>query len=257
MELRECFAEDLRQLGLRRGDAVMIHSSFKSLGGGLSPDEVFAGIFDVIGEEGTLLMPALSYEAVSAAQPMFDREKTPSCVGFLPEYFRTKVPGVVRSLHATHSVCAKGKLAQELTCGHENDPTPVGENSPITKLCNMGGKILFLGCDPDHNTAMHGVEEAAHSPYALHENNRAEYLLRDGEKTIARPSLCHDFVKADHWLSQRYSRVIDLMEEQDKHFGKVLQADCWLLDGKALWEVGVKKMKQDPYYFVERIDEIL
>lgn len=248
---------DLRKLGIELGDVVMMHSSFKSLGAQIAPDDFFRAFMEVLGPEGTLLLPALSYESVSDKQPVFDREQTPSCVGFLPEYFRTNVPGVIRSFHPTHSVCAKGKLAAELTADHQWDRTPVGAHSPIAKLPKAGGKILFLGCDPDHNTALHGVEEAADVPYVFDRSRQTEFILKDGSFELHRKFLCHDFVKKDHWLKQRYGRIIELLPKKSRSFGKVLQADCVLLDAAAVWRFGIKKMEEDPYYFVERINEIL
>lgn len=70
----------------------MIHSSFKSLG---KIEEGAAGIFDALkdflGEEGTMLLPAFSYDSVGPDNPVFDRKTTPSCIGFLPEYFHQRI----------------------------------------------------------------------------------------------------------------------------------------------------------------------
>lgn len=258
MNDREKLERDLRRLGLGEGDVLMMHCSYKSLGTDLTAAEIFEAFEAVLGKSGTLLLPALSYETVGPAQSHFDREKTPSCVGYLPEYFRTNVPGVVRSLHPTHSVCAKGRLSEELTKDHEKDLTPVGEHSPITRLPQVGGKVLMLGCDPDHNTALHGMEEVADVPYVFNKRiGRVRYTLTDGEHEIRQDAIIHGFVEKDHWFAQRYSRVIELMPQGTVTHGKVLCADCVLMDAKAMWAAGIKKLKEDPYHFVERIDEVL
>lgn len=248
------FQQDLMGLGLKKGDTVLIHCSYKALGGGLSPEDFFAGLQSVLGEEGTLVMPALSYETVDENQPVFDREKTPSCVGFLPEYFRTKVPGVVRSIHATHSCCAWGKNADFLTADHERDETPVGENSPFTKLPKLDGKILILGSHPDHNTTLHGVEEKGNAPYIFEPDQRTAYVLKADGREIRQSALRHMFVKEDHFYGQKYDRILNLLTEGECTRGKVLQADCYLMDAKAVWKKGVAKLQQDPYYFVDRMD---
>ena len=70
--------EDLKNLGIKKGDIVLMHSSYKSLGvieGGAKT--FFEAFLDVIGEEGTLILPALSYETVTRENPCFDKEKTP------------------------------------------------------------------------------------------------------------------------------------------------------------------------------------
>ena len=175
---------DLNSLGIKSGDTVMMHSSFKSLGGGITAKEFFECLLDVLGKDGTLILPAFSYDTVNYENLLFDKHNTPSCVGFLPEFFRTQVSGVKRSIHATHSCCVIGKNADLLIKDHEKDLTPVGENSPITKLPDLNGKILFLGAHPDHNTAFHGIEEKGNAPYIFDLNKRIEYILKDGEKEI-------------------------------------------------------------------------
>ena len=252
MEIATQLKADLKTLGINSGDTVMMHSSFKSLGGGISPAEFFECLLEVLGEEGTLILPSFSYSTVNYNNPLFDKQNTPSCVGFLPEFFRTQVSGVKRSLHATHSCCVIGKNADFLIKDHEKDLTPVGKNSPITKLPNLNGKILFLGAHPDHNTAFHGIEEKGNAPYIFDFNKRIEYILKDGEKEIKQSALRHDFHKADVDYEQKYSRALDILDESDYTHGKVLKADCYLLSAKAVWGKGVAKIKQDPYFFVNK-----
>ena len=68
----EQFHRDLLTLGLKAGDTVMMHSSFKSLGGIEGGAEtVFRVLLEILGEDGTLMLqnyftidgaPAVSYE---------------------------------------------------------------------------------------------------------------------------------------------------------------------------------------------------
>jgi len=139
-------ADDLRNLGIREGGVLLVHASLRSLGpvdGGA--ETVICGLLDALGEHGTLLMPALSYESVGVHNPVFDLLHTPSCVGALTEYFRTR-SGTLRSVHPTHSVCGIGPKAEELCQEHYLDTTPCGEHSPFSRLRAMEGQILFLGC---------------------------------------------------------------------------------------------------------------
>ena len=50
---------------------------------------------------------------------------------------------------------------------------------------------------------------------------------------------------------QRYERIIDLLENDEVSFGKVLSADCWLMDSAAVWEKGHKMLVKDPLWFVD------
>lgn len=250
----EQFKKDLYALGLRAGDTVMMHSSYKSLGGiEGNAKGLFTAFEELLGPEGTLILPAFSYDTVNYNNPIFDRAETPSCVGYLPEYFRTQVPGVIRSLHATHSCSLKGKRAAEMATGHELDLTPVGSNSPMAKLPKIGGKILILGSHPDHNTALHGVEETAEPPYLLDRTKPIHYLLRDGDREIHQEALRHSFRSETHFYSQCYSRILQLLQEDEYTIGNVLDATCYLMDAKAVWERGHAALLDNPYYFVEQI----
>lgn len=248
------FKQQIYQLGICPGDTVLVHSSYKSLGG---IEDGAAGLFEafseLLGDKGTILLPSLSYSTVTWENPFFDRQNTPSCVGFLPEFFRTCVTGVVRSMHATHSCCAKGKYADELTAEHELDLTPVGVHSPFYKIREIGGKILFLGCSPDHNTSMHGVEETAEPFYLFDRSKRIHYYLKDKERVIEQDALRHNFIVDGQIYDQRYSRIIPLLDGKSCHNGKVLDAECWLFSADAVWTAGKKKLQEDPGYFVEKV----
>lgn len=253
MDLLQQLKADFRRLGIREGDTVMMHCSYKSLGAPIPPAAFFDALLEVLGSEGTLVLPAFSYDSVDYDHPLFDRAATPSCVGFLPEYFRTQVPGVVRSLHATHSCTAKGRLAHFLTENHELDLTPVGPHSPITKLPEVDGKILILGSHPDHNTALHGVEERGNAPYIFNPEKKAHYQLKDGDRILSQVALRHEFERPEGYYAQKYHRILPLLSPTECRRGKVLQADCYLLSSRAVWEQGVQKLQEDPYFFVDWI----
>ena len=124
--------KDLINLGVKKGDVLVVHSSLKSMGkvdGGANT--VIDALIEVVGKEGTILFPALTYSPCYSTLK-FDVKNTPSCVGYISEVFRNR-PDIIRSFHPTHSVCAFGKFAKEITKDHFIDDTPVGENSPFHK----------------------------------------------------------------------------------------------------------------------------
>ena len=253
LHTKEQLKKDLAALGIRRGNIVLMHASFKALGG---IEDGAAGFFqafiEYLGEDGTLVLPAFSYDFVTRENPVFDRQNTPVCVGYMPEFFRTNVDGVIRSMHATHSCCAVGKYAKVLTEGHEKDLTPVGENSPLTKLPKYNGKILMVGCGTTHNTAMHGVEELVGAPYCLNRENPVQYTLKDGDTVIKQTAYRHYFrTETGKHVEQRYDKLPPLLNEKELSRGKLLDADCYLMDAKAVWEKGSKKMQESPFYFVD------
>lgn len=248
--------QDLRALGIKEGDTLLVHSSFKSLGqieGGAKT--LVDTLLKVLGKDGTLMFPTLSYRYVNNKTPYFHLKGTESCVGYLTEYFRTQVEGAKRSRHLTHSCCAIGKNADFLIDGHEKDTVMIGENSPLVKLTKIDGKIFFLGCCLHSNTLMHGVEEIVQPPYYYCNAPIEEYIFDDGNIREIRTLKRQTFKETG--TSQRYARIWDLLDETEKAKGYVLDAKSYVLSAKAVWKKGIEKMKEYPFFFVDsRMEEI-
>ncbi len=240
-------AADLQQLGVLRGGVLLVHSSLSALGyvpGG--PETVIRGLLAALGPEGTLLLPALSYERVTEKHPFFDIRRTPSNVGAIPEYYRTR-PGTARSMHPTHSVCAVGPRTTELLGEHGQDSTPCGPNSPFHKLPFVDGQLLMLGCGLQPNTSMHAIEETVVPPYLF--GPPLTYVLTDGTgHTIGRTYTTHGF---DGW-DQRYDRVAEVLEPPALVRGPVLKGEAHLIRTRALWDAVQAELRCDPLRFVER-----
>lgn len=234
----ELYRQQLSDLGLCSGDVVMVHSSMKALGTKRTPEEIIGDIETVIGEEGTLLMPALTYENGS----VFDSEKSEPCVGLMAKTF-WRMPNVLRSINPTHSVCARGKLAHTLTVGHAMDDTSVGVHSPFMLLPCYKGKILFIGEILNACTFMHGIEEIVKPPYI---RSAERYYTVNGEK---RSYKCGD----DFGWGSEFQRIEWILEEPDIRKGQLGEAKAYLIDSRALLAAALFKMRADPYAFVTDI----
>jgi aminoglycoside 3-N-acetyltransferase len=241
-------AEELLASGLRPGGVALVHSSFRALGpvpGGA--ETVVPGFLHALGPEGTLLMPALSYVYVNARQPLFDVLNTPSNVGYLPEFFRTRF-GTLRSLHPTHSVCGVGPRAVELLAHHELDTTPCGPHSPFSRLRDVAGQVCFLGCWLRPNTSMHAVEEHVLPPYLF--GPEITYRLREPNgyerEQVYR---AHGFAV----YRQRYDRLADLLGPDALHIGQCMHAQIHLFEVPPMWEAALAALRRDPFALVESI----
>lgn len=170
MHTRTSLAGDLTALGVRPGDILFVHSSFKSLGeveGGAGA--VVGALMDALGERGLLLMPSFNLVDRDDRAKTWDPQTTPSTVGWITEYFR-RMPGTVRSDHYSHSVAARGHRAEEFvdgTHGQEGMDSPwdrepwgktYGTESPMYRAYEEGGKLLMLGVDYHSSTYVHLVE---------------------------------------------------------------------------------------------------
>jgi aminoglycoside 3-N-acetyltransferase len=243
--MEEDFIAQLRALGINNGDVLLVHSSMKALKTKKSPQEFIHDLINVLGTEGTLLMPALTYENVNANQPHFSVLTTEPCIGLIPKTFLL-MDGVIRSIHPTHSICAYGKYAADITSEHLMDETPVGPHSPFIKLMSYNGKILFIGNILASCTFMHGLEEIVGSPYVL-EKKRTHYIIENKDGSIIEKDMfAHNF---KGW-EQQYQRIKDILRYPEIKTGKVGKADCYLIDAMALAEKAIKKFNEDPYFFV-------
>jgi aminoglycoside 3-N-acetyltransferase len=175
---RERLAADLRAIGVRPGQTLLVHASLRRIGwveGGAVT--VVAALREALGEAGTLVAGAGTPEnsvtsrafrteitGFTKAQndefrrtmPAFDRHETPTSVGAVAEAVRM-TPGAIRSAHPQSSFSAVGPQARFLMAGHQLD-CHLGEKSPLGKLYDAGASVLLLGVGYEVCTAFHLAE---------------------------------------------------------------------------------------------------
>ena len=146
--------DDLRTRIPEDAQILMVHSSYDRLlpmyrGG---PKDLINELMAFCGKDLTLVMPAfvlggrLYDKKQYFSTHAFDVKKTPSEMGLLTEVFR-RTPGVLRSLHPTHSICAVGPLAQDLTTTHHLASTRTGEGTPFGIMTKKPTAIIGLGIE--------------------------------------------------------------------------------------------------------------
>lgn len=150
-------------LGLTTGDTLLVHSSFDAFEGFQGkPTDAIAVLQSVVGEKGVVMMPTMSFGGTAVdyarSNTLFDVARTPSRMGLLTELFR-RSPGVVRSVHPTHSVAIWGGDASAVAAGHHLAGTPCGMGSPFDALLKRRGKIVLLGTGMGVLTFFHMLEE--------------------------------------------------------------------------------------------------
>ncbi len=237
--------EAWRRLGIAPGDTVLVHTALSEVGWVEGGPEAFAGsLVDAVAPGGLALFPTLSDTgwATAANPPLFRVTDPPApWVGVVPRAALT-LPGVVRSLHPTHSVAAIGGGAQAMVAGHERCATPCAWQSPFGELVRRGGKVLLVGCDHESNTSLHMVEEVAGVPYHLLPGV-AECSVEgpDGRRLTVRTRL-------HRWgVPRRFQRVDSALDFHGaQRRGWVGRAEVRLVDANRLFAYGVWLLSRDP-----------
>jgi aminoglycoside 3-N-acetyltransferase len=153
-ELREA----LQKLGVGRGRTIWVQSSwneFYNFAG--KPSQVIDLFLDMIGPEGTLVMPAIPLKIDLDRVLLIDRE--PVSTGLICETFR-RYPRVRRSIHLSSSVIALGPQAEFLVKDHHTTETPWDPESPYQRLTEIDALCVGLGVGrfPANLTPLHAVE---------------------------------------------------------------------------------------------------
>jgi aminoglycoside 3-N-acetyltransferase len=161
---------------------LLVHASLHSTG--LNADTLRDALLQVLGEDGTLVVPAFTAEnsdtsaaylarvremtpeqaaAFRADMPAFDAATTRSQgMGRLAESVRT-ARGAVRSAHPQTSFAALGRRAGELLADHALE-SHLGEDSPLGALYRAEARVLMINVDFAVCTAFHLAEYQDDAP---------------------------------------------------------------------------------------------
>lgn len=172
---------EFRQLGVRAGRDLLIHSSMSKIGpvqGGA--ETVIRALQAAAGPDATLVMPAYPMPSTMVQwmrdPAPFHVGDSPSRMGVLTEIFR-KMPGALRSAHPSHSVAALGPNASAYTAEHHKVATPCGAGSPFLVHTERGGDILCIGTGIGKITSYHVIEDHLEDfPLPVY---RAERMAKD------------------------------------------------------------------------------
>lgn len=247
----DSLSADLRALGLREGMTLLVHSSLSSLGwvaGG--PQAVILALTRVLGDFGTLVMPAYStdnseprdwrsppipddwHQVVRDHMPAFDPRQTPTrALGRIAETFRAW-PEVRRSSHPAVSFCALGRYARAITMDHRLE-NGMGENSPLARVYDVGGHVLLLGVGHDSNSSLHLSEHRADWPRKRVIEQGAAIMVGDQRMWVRFKDVLLE--------SEDFPRLgADFDATGATVTGKVGSAQCRLFSQPALVDFGVE-----------------
>jgi aminoglycoside 3-N-acetyltransferase len=158
---------------------LMVHSSLSACG------QIEGGVDTVLSclrqwtRSGTLVMPTHTYcyPKDGSVAPCFDPAETPSLVGKVTDAF-WRQPGVLRSVHPTHSLACEGPAAHDLCFRHDWSDTACGPGTPYDRLVRQDCAVLLWGATFETYTLFHVAEHEAKVPY-LYRSERCTLAYRD------------------------------------------------------------------------------
>lgn len=249
MHTKDSLQKDIKSMGIRSDGTLLIHSSMKSIGMVDGGADTVLSAWKSCMEDGLLIFPTHTWRQIGKETLTFDSRTLPSCVGILPEIFRHQ-PGVIRSLHPTHSVAAWGKDAESYTAGEEKHTTPCPREGCWGKLVDRDADILFLGCTLRSNTFLHGVEEWEGIADRLDPNPQQVTIIDANGKEYYTRIHRHNCLACED-VSRNYIKMEPVFAKCGAiRYGRFGDAPCIIGNARKMREATVKLLKRDPQLFV-------
>jgi len=212
--------DDLTDIGLPSGSAVLVHASLDAIGpieGGA--ETLVAAFREVLGAEGTLLVPIFRLESEppgpdDAANPEqsngtggdyplnlghFLHSSSDSHPVDFAEAVRRR-PDAFCSEHPALSFAAIGHDAEALT-SHVPFHYPLGSDGPLARLHQRNGWILLIGVGHTANISLHLAEIWANVPY-VHRTAPLQSITGDETTMLGSPGCTSGFAKIEPLLRQ-------------------------------------------------------
>ena len=252
---KDMFVESLKKIGVEKGDVLLVHSGLSYMGhikGGA--ETVLDALIEAVGEEGTILLPAFTRPYIGfEGYVNRAREYRP----FAPEFFDNINTGAVpkallhregtkRSAHVTHSWCGVGKMADYCLSAQELLDAPTTKNSPPEKAWELGGKVLFIGCDIHSNTFLHYLEDKACAPYL----GSATIKMKDADGNLRTETIRNHLPghrsfygytpREGEFYKTAFAKGLDVKVEE------LGMGRLQLMNLKELHDIGMEMFREDP-----------
>jgi aminoglycoside 3-N-acetyltransferase len=248
----EQLVDGFRKLGVKEGDTLLVHSSYKSFGevdGG--PATVNRALEAALGtdKDGTLIMPTFNFDFNKGEA--WDVRTTPSKMGVLTELVR-KDPRAKRVFHPFYSFAILGKHAEML--GALRYKSAYERDSVFGKLRDLDGKIMVIGLSYNNSmTFFHHIEQMEGVDYRFLKQFTGQVTDENGNTyTDTFEMLVRDI---DKGVLTMVDPMGALMEEHSViKSAKIGEADVKLMKANEVYEFTAREMRRDPHllYQIEK-----
>jgi len=251
MYTKQELTAQLRSMGILPTDAVMLHSSMKAIGGEEGGADTVLDTFMEYLAEGLFMTPAHTWAQMSGNYSYFDPDTEPACVGILPNLFLRR-PGVVRSLHLTHSIAAFGPSAAEYVKGEENCSTPCAPGGCWDRLRDIHARILLAGVTHARNTFIHSVEEVLQVPERFTDSPVVFRVRMPDGRVKPMPMYRHYNPHTAH-ISESFDKLTEAFFSTGAARKTVFgDAQCILCDAEKIYDVTCRILSHEPNCLIDR-----
>ncbi|MEW6715904.1 MAG: AAC(3) family N-acetyltransferase [Chloroflexota bacterium] len=167
-----------RKIELTSSRVIMVHSSYKSLGGVEGgADTVIDALLEFARPEGTVLFPNFNFRSWTESH-YFDIYETHSEMGIITELARLR-QDALRTPHPIYSFAALGKLKEEFA--NCEDVEAYGPDSVFALFHKLNGMIISIGLHWNSTFSMHHyIEYKTGCDYRRVINFSGIYVGKDG-----------------------------------------------------------------------------
>ncbi|EAI3896839.1 aminoglycoside N(3)-acetyltransferase, partial [Campylobacter lari] len=237
--------EAFKKLGIKKGDILCVHTELFNFGTPLLPRNEFLQtildcFFEVIGEEGTLIMPTFTYSFCK--NEVYDKLNSPTKMGALNEYFR-KQTGVKRTNDPIFSFAIKG-AKEELFL--KDTTSCFGENCVYDILTKENGKLILFGPKTIGYTFSHFIEEKAYVPYRYFKIFSGK-IIDEKNKTFQK-NIKYYVRKLDENSNLDIDKQVAILKN-DNNFNILNFSNAYIIniDMKKYFKKTLKALKDNPY----------
>lgn len=249
----------LTDVGIERGQTVLMHSSLKNLGmlSGVAPGdrngycraifECFDSILGISESAGTLVVPTFTHDYVRKKKP-FVLDETPSETGVFTEYIR-QLPTAIRTLHPIASLAVIGKNRDQFL---NLSSSAYGINSAFDRLEKiLGARIIYFGANANHTTILHHLEQLIGVSYVYNKAYFSPDVYINRTKKVE-----HPFFSAVRYLNGKITLSYSNWKNEMVNTGAMLSVtlgdftimSCKVADAMS---VGYEMLQRDPCALLE------
>ena len=244
MYTKQDLIANLAALNIDPTGTLMVHISCKAVGEVEGRGDTILDALSDCMRPGLLVLPSHTWDNVTPGNPVMDVLHTPTCVGVLTELFR-KRPGVIRSLHPTHSLAALGMDAQAFLSGEERIQTPCGRGGAYYRLWERDAQILLLGVNFRRNTFIHGIEEWDGAQGTISPGRTDYYVINREGNRLHTPQYRH----CSRLGSETFTKLEPDAQQQDVlTLGRFGDATARVMRARPLRAMVAALLKDDPLY---------